>query len=327
MLLELLALSTPAVYRWTPYPTELALSNIRCFAREGCFPKRFCSANAAWPPHPASALKVDLGFEKRLFCTDAAVLRSSARSQPPCLVYSFGIHDQYAWEAEMAREFSCEVHAFDPTQNYPSALAPGVTFHKLGLKSGTSQDGTNGEGYSPIDPKLLLTLVEVQQRLNHINRPIAVLMLDCEGCEWGVIKELACPGHSGNVVVNQLVAEFHFQASLGLDGTDSVLSAGETLSCLEKDWAMTSWQRAGAGPMDWNFAPGVLNAIARPDTLVVASFRILTSVDRAIDVARAQYAQAVYKTSSMTKKGATLTVSVLFLCDRMTEYYTILMIF
>ena len=292
--------------------TELALMNLRCLTTEGCFKRRYCESvdgTPSWPRPPAAALAVDLSFEKRLFCTESRALKlphhGPAGRIQPCLVYSFGIHKQWTWEAEMARVYGCEVHAFDPVENYdetPNHLAPGVTFHKLGLQSGTSQDGTNGEGYSPIDPTLLLTLAAIQGRLGHAGRPIAVLMMDCEGCEWGAIHGIVCGGSSSAAapVIDQIVAEFHFQASLGLDSVASVRAAGETLRCLERDWAMTSWQRAGAGPADWSFAPGVLRAITRPDALVVASFRALAPADHTSDAARETYAQACHARGKVT---------------------------
>jgi hypothetical protein len=42
-----------------------------------------------------------------------------------CLVYSFGIHESYEWEEKVAKVFGCDVHAFDPTMNHKTDLAPG----------------------------------------------------------------------------------------------------------------------------------------------------------------------------------------------------------
>jgi len=57
-------------------------------------------------------------------CQDASVCRGkansakqqfSAESQPPCLVYDFGIREQPELGVRMAKDFGCEVHAFDPS--------------------------------------------------------------------------------------------------------------------------------------------------------------------------------------------------------------------
>ena len=47
-------------------------------------------------------------------------------------------------------------------------------------------------------------------------RPLELLSLDCEGCEWGVLDELFCrhAERHGGVPIRHLIAEFHFQASL-----------------------------------------------------------------------------------------------------------------
>jgi len=46
--------------------------------------------------------------------------------------------------------------------------------------------------YDVINPALLYTLPQIQHKLNHTDREIDVLMLDCEGCEWGALRQLAC---------------------------------------------------------------------------------------------------------------------------------------
>jgi len=44
--------------------------------------------------------------------------------------------------------------------------------------------------------KVLILLSDIVQMLGHEGREIDVLKMDCEGCEHGVINDLACNGHS-----------------------------------------------------------------------------------------------------------------------------------
>jgi hypothetical protein len=176
-------------------------------------------------------------------------------------VYSFGIHESYEWEEKVAKVFGCDVHAFDPTMNHKTDLAPGVTFHKLGLQAeGTNMARTHAAEYDAIDPTLLLSLDQIMKRLGHEQRSLDLLMMDCEGCEWGVLRNLACSGQSN--VVKQIVVEFHFQNSLGLETKTDVEHAAQAIQCLWNErWHVTSVEGSGAGRANWVYAPGVPSVI------------------------------------------------------------------
>ena len=57
----------------------------------------------------------------------------------PCLVYSFGIKDDWTFEDEMDR-IGCTVHAYDHTIDAPSIRGHRIAFHKLGLGTETNMD-------------------------------------------------------------------------------------------------------------------------------------------------------------------------------------------
>jgi hypothetical protein len=196
-------------------------------------------------------------------------------SSSPCLVYSFGIHFSWEWEEKVARLFGCEVHAFDPTMNHRKDLAPGLTFHKLGLQAvGTNMSRTHGAEYNAIDPAHLLPLNEIMVRLGHQNRRIDVLMMDCEGCEWGALNQLACSPARDHRSVKQIVTEFHYQKSLGLETEEDVLMAAEGLRCLwEERWHITSIERASAGPQNWEYARHVSSVLNEAGMLSSISMR------------------------------------------------------
>ena len=236
-----------------------ALATIRCFTTPGCFPSAKCRNG-----HPQK-LQRDKKWEEQAFCVDDLKIDSTKK---PCLVYSFGIHESYDWEEKVAKLFGCDVHAFDPTMNHNTNLAPGVTFHKLGLQAlGTNMSQTHAAEYATIDPNLLLSLDQIMKRLGHEQRSLDLLMLDCEGCEWGVLHNLACSKQSA--LVTQIVAEFHFQKSLGLETEADVLNAAEAVQCLWEDrWHVTSMEESGSGRENWIYAPGVASILHREGMLL-----------------------------------------------------------
>ena len=60
-------------------------------------------------------------------------------TRPLCLVYSFGIKDDWTFEDEMD-SIGCTVHAYDHTIDAPSSRGHRITFHKLGLGTETNMD-------------------------------------------------------------------------------------------------------------------------------------------------------------------------------------------
>ena len=56
-----------------------------------------------------------------------------------CLIYSFGVANEYSFEQFMDT-MGCEIHAYDPTVNHPAKLGDNIHFTKLGLSNATGQD-------------------------------------------------------------------------------------------------------------------------------------------------------------------------------------------
>ena len=188
-----------------------AIFILKCLTTPGCFPSLNCKSGV---PQRIQRRK---HWEEQAFCVED-VRRND------CLVYSFGIHTSWEWEAKMAKLFGCQVYAFDPTMNHPKQLDNGVTFHQWGLQAaGTNMSATHSNEYQAIDPSRLYSLDDIMQRLGHANRQLDILMLDCEGCEWGALRQLMCDGTSHTV--NQIVVEMHFQKNLGLLNEADVLGA------------------------------------------------------------------------------------------------------
>ena len=99
----------------------------------------------------------------------------AARAQSSCLVYSFGIRDDWTFDLAM-RDRGCEVHSFDPTiGERPPKKPKNVNFHPIGLgaadgdrinveASRTGSERANGEVGQ------LFTLHSIQKRLGHLGR-------------------------------------------------------------------------------------------------------------------------------------------------------------
>jgi hypothetical protein len=206
----------------------------------GCYPSIRCADGAEPLKIPVSRT-----WEQQAFCTGDLAAQSK---KSKCLVYSFGINDNTEWEEKIAKEFGCDVFAFDPTSKFKQDVAPGVTFHQFGLHgAGVDVSKTHSVSYDALDPSKLKTLGEIIQLMGHEGRNIDILRLDCEGCEHGVLKEMACSGESK--FVQQLMVEYHFQKNLGLATDDDVLVAADAMACLENErWAIASMEVSGCGP-------------------------------------------------------------------------------
>ncbi|KAL7533582.1 hypothetical protein ACHAWF_004547 [Thalassiosira exigua] len=248
-----------------------AVTAMRCLTTPGCFPSIKCSSGKK-PQNVALTAE----WEQHSFCTGDLPSASSER----CLVYSFGLHQSSEWEEKMADLFGCDVYAFDPTSDFPRKIAPRVTFHKLGLQgAGTNVSATHSTQYAAIDPSKLRTLGEIVGMLGHEGRSIDVLKMDCEGCEYGVLKELACNGESH--LVKQLMVEFHFQKSLGLSNDADVLVAGDAVGCLEEErWGIVSMEKSGCSPLDADYTDSAYKFIRDDFILLFMTLRRIPDVEK-----------------------------------------------
>ena len=52
----------------------------------------------------------------------------------PCLIYSFGISNDWSFE-DFMDPLGCEIHAHDPTVDYPATRGENIKFYKKGLKA------------------------------------------------------------------------------------------------------------------------------------------------------------------------------------------------
>ena len=164
-----------------------AVNTLRCLTIPKCYPTIRCLDDEA-----PMQIPIDNNWERQAFCV-SDLKKISNNGDSKCLVYSFGINDNTELKEKMNEEFGCDVIAFDPTSDLPMNIAPGVTFHQLGLQGdGVDVSETHSDQYDALDPTKLLTLGQIVKHMGHTGRKIDILRLDCEGCEWGVLKQLAC---------------------------------------------------------------------------------------------------------------------------------------
>ena len=130
-----------------------------------------------------------------------------------CVVYSFGIRDNYSFDKELR---TCDVHGFDPSiyglrskRLYESLPA---TYHSYGLGG---EDRLYGQGKVPFewpgidylrdtnsDPWQLYTIPTIMKKLGHST--IDILKVDVEGSEWASLPSILESDWS------QLLIELHF---------------------------------------------------------------------------------------------------------------------
>ncbi|GFS07689.1 methyltransferase protein [Elysia marginata] len=136
------------------------------------------------------------------------------KPSPHCLVYSFGINNDFRFEDKMA-QYGCHVYSFDPSMNTESYnRSERVHFINMGI--GTSNSDTfkpKIDGYTINSNKKwqIRTLPAIKKMLGHENKILDVLKMDIESYEWKVIKDLL--EDTSLLHSKQLLLEWHIFAN------------------------------------------------------------------------------------------------------------------
>ncbi|XP_046554049.1 probable methyltransferase-like protein 24 isoform X1 [Haliotis rubra] len=132
----------------------------------------------------------DGGWE---ICDDA-----NYRPVKPCIVYSFGISNDFSFDDDTAKNYECNVFSFDPSMTQASyQRSPRVRFFKSGL-GGKDQKSNSWD---------LQTLTTIKKMLNHTGKYIDVLKMDIENSEWPSLPNMVSSGELSNV--GQFLVEYH----------------------------------------------------------------------------------------------------------------------
>jgi hypothetical protein len=102
-------------------------------------------------------------------------IENNVKTNPPCLVYSFGSRNEFSFETFIHLQKNCEIHTFDCTVVDPQPPSF-VTYHNWCL-------GFRGQQ----DPRLH-TFDKIVALLGHQKREISLLKIDIEG--WSGISSL-----------------------------------------------------------------------------------------------------------------------------------------
>lgn len=117
-----------------------------------------------------------------------------------CLVYSFGINNEWSFDEAMAN-YGCQIYSFDPSMSANDHdHTPSIHFFNLGL---TGRDTTTNQGWH------LRSLSSIYQMLKsrHGHKVIDYLKIDIEFGEWSAIPQIIQSGMMDKV--RQLAIEIH----------------------------------------------------------------------------------------------------------------------
>jgi hypothetical protein len=118
-------------------------------------------------------------------------------------VYSVGSNGDPSFEKGIRQDIGqhCEIHIFD-MDNYKlkvlATVGRNAHYHQWGLaKENQLTPDRRGRIYK--------TLNQTMFELGHLNRPIDIFKIDCEGCEWSVFRDFFLPG----IDLRQILIELH----------------------------------------------------------------------------------------------------------------------
>lgn len=170
-----------------------------------------------WTNSTSCKFAVDVGFAiyngsglaapdgHKAVCFDSSVAPVYGR----CLVYSFGINNQWSFDEGMEK-FGCEIYAFDPSMKEETHnRSERIHFYKIGL---TGQP----DYVDPVKNWSMKTASSIHNDLlRHQSSVIDVLKMDVEFDEWDALRQMLRSGFL-TAKVKQLAVEIHLRAEESL---------------------------------------------------------------------------------------------------------------
>jgi hypothetical protein len=117
----------------------------------------------------------------------------------PCLIYSFGINNDFSFDDAAASTFNCTIRAFDPSMKVNDHLrGTNIWFYKTGLDG---KNYVNNLGWN------MMTFSSILEKFGESNKTIDYLKFDIEVSEWPAIDSMIATGVLSRV--RQLAVEIH----------------------------------------------------------------------------------------------------------------------
>lgn len=196
-----------------------------------------------WTNHSSCELSHDFGgvmmdnpaglAGQKAVCIDPIV----APKPGDCLIYSFGINDDWSFDEMMAR-YGCQIFAFDPAPEMTSHdHSPGdIHFYNWGL-------GSRDE-YDPVVNWTIRSLSSIYKTLvpRHGNKTIDYLKIDIEYSEWIALPDIISSGMLSKV--RQLGMEIHLDKNATLEehrGWAKLLRLMEKMGMVRFDSEYNPW--------------------------------------------------------------------------------------
>jgi hypothetical protein len=183
-----------------------------------------------WTNHSSCKLSRDIGGVmlnnppgldgKKAVCFDPKVAPKAGK----CLVYSFGINNEWSFDEEMAN-YGCEVFSFDPSMGVNNHdHSPGnVHFYNWGL--GDQNENDQNLNWTI---RSLSTIYETLS-VRHDTKIIDYLKIDIEYSEWIALPNIIKSGMFSKV--RQLGVEVHFEIT---DSLEQIRECAKLLRRIEK---------------------------------------------------------------------------------------------
>jgi hypothetical protein len=104
----------------------------------------------------------------------------------PCLIYSFGINNDFSFDDAASIKLGCTIRAFDPSmKSKDHRRGPNIWFYQVGIGD---KDETNSAGWK------LRTLDSLIRDYDDTAKIIDYLKMDVEGSEWDSVANMCSTG-------------------------------------------------------------------------------------------------------------------------------------
>jgi hypothetical protein len=148
------------------------------------------------------------------------ICHSPVPKNVPCWFLSFGISTDWSFDTQVHAQYGCQGFALDPTITLPVKLTPGVIFLQAGANTRLDVP-KNWSMFAPVELQMVL------------QRPLYILKMDCEGCEYVIARDVLKYDASFFNKVYQFNFEVHAPKRFLTDSTDAH-SLGELYHLLHK---------------------------------------------------------------------------------------------